>query len=159
MNCKQAREYLLDVDTGQAPAPVAEHVRGCAACAAQLAGLRRTMSLLDEWKVPEPSPYFDVRLHARLREQAAARVGWWEMLRKPALALALTVVAAMSVMIHGGRAVPAPHNTTATVVKFVPKPGTAVGDLQLLDQNHDLLANIELLDEVSDQGGQDLMNP
>ena len=29
------------------------------------------MALLDEWQVPEPSPYFDVRLHARLREEAA----------------------------------------------------------------------------------------
>ncbi len=159
MNCKQAREYLLDVDAGQAPAPVEEHLRSCAACAAQLASLRQTMSLLDSWKVPEPSPYFESRLRARLREQAAARVGWWEMLRKPALALALTVIAAMSVMIHGGQAVQTnPRNTSTATIKFVAKPGTAVGDLQMLDRNHDLLANIELLDEVSDQGGRDL-NP
>ena len=27
------------------------------------------MALLDEWQAPEPSPYFDVRLNARLREE------------------------------------------------------------------------------------------
>ena len=29
------------------------------------------MALLDEWQAPEPSPYFDVRLQARLREEMA----------------------------------------------------------------------------------------
>jgi hypothetical protein len=28
------------------------------------------------------------------------------------------------------------------------KPGTAVGDLQYLDRNHDLLADFELLDDL-----------
>ncbi len=159
MNCKQVREHLLDVDSGGAPAGVDEHLRGCANCTAQLASLRQTMSLLDGWKVPEPSPYFDSRLRARLREEAAVKIGWWEMLRRPALALALTVIAAMSVMIHGGRILKTPPQGNTAAIKVVAKPGTAAGDLQGLDQNHDLLANIELLDEVSDQGDADLVNP
>ncbi len=40
------------------------------------------MSLLDEWQAPEPSPYFDVRLNARLREEAATAkqpAGWLQV--------------------------------------------------------------------------------
>ncbi len=156
MNCKQVREYLLDLDAGQAPAAAEEHVRCCTACAAELSGLRQTMSLLDEWSVPEPSPYFDSRLRARLREEAAVRVSWWEALRKPAMALAFTLILAGTVMIHGGRSVKAPANVATVDTRMVaqPQPGTAVGDLQYLDRNHELLATFDVLDNISDQGDQ-----
>lgn len=159
MNCKQAREYLFDMEAGTAPAAAQNHVRSCTACAAELASLRQTMSLLDSWQVPEPSPYFDSRLSAKLRAEAATPVSWWEMLRKPAMALALTVIVAMGVMIHGGRSVTPANNAAANEVRVMAQPGTAVGDLLSLDKNHDLLANIELLDDIagSDQGGQ--LNP
>ncbi len=159
MNCKQVREYLLDLDAGQAPAAAEEHVRSCAACAAELAGLRQTMSLLDEWRVPEPSPYFDSRLRARLREQAAVRVGWWEALSKPAMALAFTLVLAAAVMIHGGRSVKPPANVASVDTRIAAQPGTAVGDLQDLDKNHDLLATFDVLDNISDQAADDQANP
>ena len=42
------------------------------------------MALLDEWQAPEPSPYFDVRLQARLREEKAAKPsGWLQWVRTP----------------------------------------------------------------------------
>ena len=151
MSCTQVREHLLDLEAGQAPAAVEAHLRSCAACAAELAALRRTMALLDEWRVPEPSPYFGTRLRARLRAEAAAPAGWWAMLRRPVMALAATLIVAAAVMIHGGRSV---HNLPQTVA-VAAQPGTAVGDLESLDKNHDLLANIELLDEVSSEQ----MNP
>ena len=44
-------------------------------CAEKLKAMRATMALLDEWQVPEPSPYFDVRLQARLREEMAKAAG------------------------------------------------------------------------------------
>ena len=55
------------------------------------------------WKAPEPSPYFDVKLHARLREaQASEPEGFWSRTRaflmystghrlRPALAGAMVV--------------------------------------------------------------------
>ena len=54
---------------------VSQHIQGCAGCAEKLTEFRQTMALLDEWQAPEPSPYFDVRLRARLREEAA-RLGF-----------------------------------------------------------------------------------
>jgi len=45
------------------------------------------MNLLDEWKVPEPSPYWEVRMQARLREeQQKAASGWLQWLRVRRLA-------------------------------------------------------------------------
>jgi anti-sigma factor RsiW len=159
MNCNQVREHLLDVEAGRTPPAVAEHLRACSACAAELASLRQTMSLLDDWRVPEPSPYFDTRFRARLREKPAAPVGWFAALRKPVLALAAMLVLAATVMIHGGRQVRRPLQVAAnTEVKVVAQPGTAVGDLQYLDRNHDLLANFELLDELG-SGDSNQINP
>lgn len=37
MKCNQAREYLLDLAEGQAPAEVRTHLEGCSACAAEFA--------------------------------------------------------------------------------------------------------------------------
>jgi len=48
------------------------------------------MALLDEWQAPEPSPVFDTRLQARLREEQSRQpASWWAWIRRPALAGAL----------------------------------------------------------------------
>src|SRR5919205_3959481 len=67
MTCKEVKEQFLDMTTASyTGAPAAEeHLRSCAACAGELASLRQTMALLDEWQAPEPSPYFNARLRAR----------------------------------------------------------------------------------------------
>jgi hypothetical protein len=71
-NCNDTRELMPDLAAGlTAVTPeVKAHLESCAECAGKLEAFRQTMSLLDEWQAPEPSPYFDVRLNARLREQA-----------------------------------------------------------------------------------------
>ncbi len=157
MDCKQVREYFFDLESGQAPAAVEEHVRSCAACTAEVASLRQTMSLLDTWTVPEPSPYFDSRLRARLHEAAVEPVSWWAALRRPAMALVFTLIIAVGVSIHSGRPVGTRAGVATEGPRVVAQPGTAVGDLQALDKDRDLLANIELLDQVSQEADQ--MNP
>src|SRR5947209_17650487 len=128
MKCTEIREMLPDLAAGLAPAEpqVNEHLRTCIGCAATLDDFRKTMALLDEWQVPEPSPYFDVRLQARLREEAARQpVGWWQWIRKPALAVSLAVVMVMGITLFRTDAGlnPSPGSTTTV------EPGTAVGDL------------------------------
>ena len=60
--------------------------------------MRATMALLDEWQTPEPSPYFDMRLQARLREEMAKpQAGWLQWFRRPVLAAALTVLMGVGV--------------------------------------------------------------
>ncbi len=75
MRCEKLRQEFMEMVLGEtetASPEVQKHVENCASCAAELASLRQTMSLLDEWSAPEPSPYFNTRLMARVREEAQA---------------------------------------------------------------------------------------
>jgi len=100
MNCNEIRERMPDVAAGfsELTADEGKHLESCEACAGQLKAMRSTMTLLDEWQVPEPTPYFDVRLQARLREEIAKpQAGWLQWFRRPVLAAALTVILGVAV--------------------------------------------------------------
>jgi len=155
MKCDEIKGLMLDVAAGAGEATPAmnEHLLGCPDCAGKLAGMRQTMALLDEWQAPDPSPYFDTRLAARMREERAqpVRAGWLSWFRAPALAgaLALVLMVAGGVGLYnkgkgGSRAgnIEVPQVATA---------GTAVGDLQALDKNEDLYANFDVLDDLQVQ--------
>jgi len=146
MKCTEISEQLMDVASGvPAELPVEQHLRACAACSERLESLRATLTLLDEWQAPEPSPYFDSRLGARLREEAAQRQGWLAWLRKPALAGAMAALLAVGSLLYIGH--------PEELAQVQPPTASAVGDLQVLDRNHDLLANFDLLDDLSvDEG-------
>ena len=145
MNCNDVRENLIELVTpgqGQAASAVSAHVSQCSACARELESLRKTMALLDEWKVPEPSPYFMTRMGAKVREErekkASAKLLDW--LRRPALAVPLATV-----LVVGGIT----YQVLRPTQTIAPAAGTAVGDLQDLEKNHDLYVNSDLLDEVA----------
>ncbi len=152
MTCKQIHDQLLDL-TASEPLPgsdVAAHLASCATCANELASLRQTMSLLDAWEAPEPSPYFNTRLQARLREEAARGRSWLEWLRKPALALCmLGLLTAGAELYRNGYLNTRQPNEGQKMAVSAPR-GTAVADLQDLDKNHDMFANFEVLDDIAD---------
>lgn len=147
MNCEMAREHMLEALEGAVPADLQAHMATCNGCTAHLSELRRTMSLLDEWKAPEVSPYFEPRLRARLREeqQAAAR-GWlaWLGFKPAAAALAVLLVIGAG-LLNLGTTPPAQNDTGAVEM------AEAVEDLETLDANDELLANFELLDQLGDE--------
>src|SRR5271166_6511599 len=100
MNCNEIRERMPEVAAGfsEATADESKHLESCGACAEKLKAMRATMAVLDEWQAPEPSPYFDVRLQARLREEMAKPpAGWLHWFRRPVLAAALTVLMGVGV--------------------------------------------------------------
>jgi hypothetical protein len=153
MKCTEIRELLPDLAAGLiAAAPeVNDHLRSCVGCAGTLEEFRKTMALLDEWQAPEPSPYFDMRLRARLREEAAKQPSrWFAWIRRPAMAVSMAVVlvAGITLFMEYKRAMPGPAPMT---------PGTAVSDLQVLDKNHDFLSDSDpdsagsLLDDLQVQ--------
>jgi predicted anti-sigma-YlaC factor YlaD len=146
MKCDEVFELMPDLAAGSEAIPqeVGEHLRMCTGCAGKLEEFRQTMALLDEWQVPEPSPYFDVRLRARLREEAAKPVSWLHWLRKPVLAasLALALVAGVTLF----RSDAGYHNEQVAW-----EPGTAVGDLQALDKNNEVYADFDVLDDLQVQ--------
>ena len=149
MNCKEIQERMPDVAAGftEPTADESKHLENCAACAERLQAMRATMAVLDEWQTPEPSPYFDVRLQARLRQEIAKpRAGWLYWLRRPVLAAALTVLMGIGVglLFTRSRGIYPPEAPVAVAAE----PGTAVSDLQALDKNHDLYADFDLLDDL-----------
>ena len=150
MKCDDIRELMPDLAAGiDAPTPeIREHLRTCGECAGTLEEFRQTMALLDEWQVPEPSPYFDTRLNARLREEAVKPVGWMQWFRKPALAVSFAVIMIASVTVVR---LNSPDRPKTVVGNVMPEPGTAVGDLQALEKNHDLYSDFDELDDLQVQ--------
>jgi len=72
--------------------------------------------------------------------------------RRPALAVALTVLMGVGVgifFIHGG-GVHGPGGDGPVAAVDI-QPGSAVGDLQALDKNHELYSDFELLDDLEVQ--------
>ena len=147
MNCNEFREQLMDLVTSEAPSEARAHAEACGSCAAELSSMRQTMSMLDEWTAPEDvSPYFMTRLRARVREeQEPARASWMAWIRKPALAVAMMVLMVLSISLYRGGTQSTDKTDKSDVAKL---RGTAVGDLQTLDKNHDMLADFELLDDL-----------
>ena len=151
--CTAMDEKLADLllDPEAAPAKVKTHVAECESCRKELEELRATMSLMDAWTTPEPSPYFMTRLNARMREEREAPPqGWFQRLRariaygppmhaRPMAAMALTVM-----LLVGGGAYLGISNIEQ------PQPNTdkdaaVVHDLQTLDSNAQVLDQLETL--------------
>ncbi len=157
MKCEEIREMMPDLAsglTGVTP-EIGEHLAGCGACKGKMEEVRQTMALLDEWRAPEPSPYFDVRLQARLREEMAKpQGGWLAWFRRPVLAAALTVLMAIGVGLFfskSGGIYKSGDDEVAVVDSQATEPGTAVSDLQSLEKNHDLYSDFDLLDDLEVQ--------
>src|ERR1700691_3285588 len=162
MKCEEIREMMPDLASAlmEVTPEIGGHLAGCGACAGKLEEFRQTMALLDQWQAPEPSPYFDVRLQARLREEIAKpQAGWLAWFRHAVLAAALTVLIGVGgglfFMKNGGFYNSGGGEMAEVGAQVQAEPGTAVSDLQALEKNHDLYSNFELLDdlEVQKDGG------
>lgn len=159
-DCKTCRAALADLflDESYAAAhpEMAEHMAACGECRKELEELHATFALLDNWIAPEPSVYFDGKLHARLREaQAAEPEGLWSRTLaflmystghrlRPVLAGALVV----AVMLAGGGTFAGlyEHNSAVAV-----QDSPTVDDLKILDTNAQALQQMgQLLDPSDD---------
>ena len=162
-DCKTCRtalaDLLLDESYAAAHPEVAEHMAACAECRKELEELQATFALLDNWTAPEPSAYFDGKLHARLREaQAAEPEGFWSRTRaflmystghrlRPALAGAM----ALAVVLAGGGTFAGLYQHPSPVAV---QASPAVNDLKILDNNAKALQQMDqLLDSNDDSSG------
>jgi hypothetical protein len=117
------------------------------------------MALLDEWQAPEPSPYFDTRLQARLREErreemARPQAAWLAWLRRPGWAMSLAAVIFAGALVVGNKSYISQTEAIATKppsLGLPVQPGTAVGDLQALERNDELYADFDVLDDLQVQ--------
>lgn len=141
MNCNFIEGHMLDLAAGNAASSeVSKHLNACSGCATKLEEFRATMALLDEWQAPEPSPYFDTRLKARLREQAATEPsGFMSWFRRPVLAGALAGLMALGAVLLGI------YDRNSVIPQ--PQQVSAVQDLQSLDNNEDMFTTFDILDD------------
>jgi anti-sigma factor RsiW len=154
MKCNETREVMPDLAGGllAATPEVKAHLESCTECAGKLEAFRQTMSLLDEWQAPEPSPYFDVRLRARLREESATQAaGWARWLRRPVLAASFALLMVVSVSLVQMNSGERGNTSGSSPVAVVGEPGTAVGDLQALEKNQNLYSDFDVLDDLAVQ--------
>ena len=165
MKCEKLQAYLPDMifDPTRVPTEAMQHVTACAACAGELKELQATMQLLDSWKAPEPSPYFDTRLSVRLREARESEApGWLERLRlyflfgsnmhlRPALAAAF----ALLVIVSGGSymGIVSLNQSVTVALPHQPAVSATVNDLELLDSNAQTLQQLASFDETNADGG------
>jgi hypothetical protein len=158
MNCKDCQislpNLLLDA-AAPSNAAAREHLAACTSCNEQFRSLKATFDLLDSWKAPEPSPYFDQKLAVRIREeQTAPPAGWFERVRARLLfntgrQFRPVMVAAMAlVLIVGG-------GTAADLsLRSAPVQASAtVNDLQNLDNNAQAIQTMDQL--LQDDGSSD----
>jgi anti-sigma factor RsiW len=156
MMCEKLRQELMEAllsGPESASPELREHLASCKACAAELSSLQQTMTLLDEWQTPQPSPYFNTRLRARIREEALvpAQRTWLSWFRRPVLAAAAALLIGLGIGLMELNPFGSDHNTFANNENTVrvSAPGTAVGDLQYLDKNADLFSEFDALDGQS----------
>lgn len=156
MICRMTNENLenLLLDPEMVSPEVRSHVAGCPECSRELAELQATMAALDVWEAPEPSPFFDARLGAKLRaEREAAPAGFFERMRARLLFgsnLGFRPIAAgafaLLILIGGGTYAGLVNlNAPAPV-----HPSAAVQDLQSLDENAQVFQQLNSLDQQDD---------
>jgi hypothetical protein len=146
----------LLLDPAAASPAARAHVAACAECGKELRELQAAMLALDAWEAPEPTPYFDTRLAARLREEKAnPPATLWERMRarllygsnlefRPIAAGAL----ALLLMLGGGTAIWMQNGTQPPA----PQASAIVHDLQLLDGNAQVYQQLNSLDADLDEG-------
>jgi hypothetical protein len=142
---------MLDAAAELIPCPsnLKDHLRTCGSCSDEFERLRRTMLLLDEWRAPEPSPRFGATLNRKIFEtknvtRATSRIS----LRTLAIAsgvAALFLVGAITFfhVTNSAKSVVGSEYESALV------SGTAVSDLQTLEEAELLFADFDLLDQLA----------
>ncbi len=163
IDCRGMERAMPDLlfDPAAAPAAARAHLAACASCQGEWQALQRTMGVLSGWEAPEPTPFWNARMGARLREEQARPARGWAgfrerlrtrvwlsnyTLRPVAGAAALGVVLAVG----GG--------TWLDVQSSHPVPAAqasnTVRDLQSLNENAQVFQQLSTLDapDTSTQG-------
>ena len=156
MDCKQFQDELPDLVLTPNARPslaAAAHLRVCPPCTEEYLSFQGTLDALDSWRPVEPTPYFDGRLHARVRGlQAAPPMSFLERLQsrflfntgrnfRPAAAGALALLLALG----SGGIIGLNHHAQAGA-----QASATVNDLQILDRNAQAFQQMDELQQDDD---------
>ena len=156
MNCPEMKKNLADLFLESRPLSeeARKHIAECAGCGDELASMEATWKLLDEWRAPEPSAFFDAKLYGRLRtEQTTSPAGLFERLKawvlyssnlhmRPVAAGALATL----LVIGGGTFALLDSQSAVPVVQT----SATIRDLQSYDGNAQLFQQLNALEGDED---------
>jgi anti-sigma factor RsiW len=111
---------------------VEKHLATCAACRLRVNEFRAVSGLLDELPVIEPSPAFDLRVHARVAAEPVKQSWWAWFTPSPRVAFAASMLLLATIWL-GTR----PN----------PQPQIAQDDIPVLE-NYDVISNFDPLTEL-----------
>jgi anti-sigma factor RsiW len=147
MSCSRIENQILPYVGGRLKASeqrdVETHLAACPACRLRVSEFRAVSVLLDELPQIEPSPAFDLRVHARVAAEPVKK-SWWPMFApSPRAAFAASMLLLATVWIGSQPQIPA--NTPVAVNDEQLKQINE--DLPVLE-NFDVLANFEPLTDL-----------
>jgi hypothetical protein len=164
--CQAAEAAMPDLlfDPAAAPASARLHLADCVPCQQEFHSLRGTMRLLEGWGAPEPSPFWDARMGARLREeQEQPQRGWrhWPARVRAHLLLSnysLKPVASIAVLglliaAGGGTWLDLSSQGTSHPISPAAQASNTVRDLQSLNENAQVFQQLSAIDGP-DSGAQ-----
>ena len=172
MHCRDLEQNAIAfLDGNLAPSErraVEVHLAACASCRERVQGFSSVFGLLGEWQAIQPSPFFQTRLAARLKEEPVSRnwcQSWWQSLwqedmarplrpaARPVFAVALAVImVAATVVLQYSPAPLDPQQSSAT--PGVTLASASADDLPLyqelpLLEDYEVLRNFEVLQVLS----------
>jgi anti-sigma factor RsiW len=112
---------------------VEKHLATCAACRLRVNEFRAVNGLLEELPVIEPSPAFDLRVHARVAAEPVMQSWWAWFTPSPRVAFAASMLLLATIWIGT-------HSVST-------QPQIAQDDIPVLE-NYDVLSNFEPLTEL-----------
>lgn len=160
-NCME-KEELFAYATGmlgpEEERRVEAHGVSCRRCRKIVQGYRCVGAILDEWKTPEPSPWFDARLRSRFRAAQATRSPWGALRLRwglgglpfgahwlvPALTMAVVISSAiLLVRVRGSEQGPhtAAHRSASVMAQAGRKAGSSPQEQEDLANGQDQLEN------------------
>ena len=147
MSCSRMENKILGYVDGRLKEAerleVEKHLAACPACRMRVNEFRAVSGLLDELPVIEPSPAFDLRVHARVAAEPVKQSWWAWFTPSPRVAFAASMLLLASIWIG---------------TPPVSAPQVAQEDIPVLE-NYDVLSNFDVLTELPqpaqvDDGGQ-----
>jgi anti-sigma factor RsiW len=152
MNCGQTEKKLVAYLDGKLA--IAErrqmeaHLALCTACQERAAGFRSVWDVLDELSALAPSPAFDNRVRARVRQEPV-RAGFWSwIVPSPRMAFAATALLIASIWLSSfqpGRLVT--HPAGGPAVQNAEAEFGMIKDLPVLE-DYDVLTSFDALSEL-----------
>ncbi len=148
MSCNRMENKILGYVDGRLKEAerleVEKHLAACPACRLRVNEFRAVSGLLDELPVIEPSPAFDLRVHARVAAEPVKQSWWAWFTPSPRVAFAASMLLLASIWIGT-------HSTSNSTQ-------IADTDVQVLE-NYDVVSSFDPLAELPqpvqvDDGGQ-----